>query len=264
MSLIKNTEELNNLLDAVQKLPVKKDEQEKVVDITENGTTEVTPDEGMVLNKVTVNTAIESGGGTEEFVGVKWLEVDSNGSPKVVDITNVPNKTTVLYNGNKTKGAYIGTKKAICNVPLDTIPAGMCTYCVNMTEFDMDFSQVHTFKEGCFDGCENLVLGELPESTKIIEDFAFRNNLQNNCTRIPKAVERINDYAFQNGWRKSSMVVFAGTPNYIKSTAFQGNGNLVDVYVPWAEGAVANAPWGASNATIHYNTTYDENDNPIV
>ena len=23
----------------------------------------------------------------------------------------------------------------------------------------------------------------------------------------------------------------------------------------WAEGAVADAPWGATNATIHYNTT---------
>jgi hypothetical protein len=28
-----------------------------------------------------------------------------------------------------------------------------------------------------------------------------------------------------------------------------------DLYVPWAEGEVANAPWGAKNATIHYGTT---------
>ena len=59
MSIIKNTEELNNLLDAVQKLPVKKDEQEKVVNITENSTTVVTPDEGMTLSEVTVNVAVE-------------------------------------------------------------------------------------------------------------------------------------------------------------------------------------------------------------
>lgn len=25
--------------------------------------------------------------------------------------------------------------------------------------------------------------------------------------------------------------------------------------VPWAEGAVTNAPWGATNATINYNYT---------
>ena len=40
-----------------------KEEQEKTIDITENGTTEVTPDSGKVLSKVTVNVEVESGGG---------------------------------------------------------------------------------------------------------------------------------------------------------------------------------------------------------
>jgi hypothetical protein len=48
--------------DGANSVPIK-EEQEKVVDITENGTTEVTPDEGKTLSKVTVNVAIESGGG---------------------------------------------------------------------------------------------------------------------------------------------------------------------------------------------------------
>ena len=30
--------------------------------------------------------------------------------------------------------------------------------------------------------------------------------------------------------------------------------NITDIYVPWSEGEVANAPWGAYNATIHYNS----------
>lgn len=30
---------------------------------------------------------------------------------------------------------------------------------------------------------------------------------------------------------------------------------LTDIYVPWAEGAVTGAPWGATKATIHYNYT---------
>lgn len=50
----------------------------------------------------------------------------------------------------------------------------------------------------------------------------------------------------------------------IANNAFSGCTNLKDIYVSWAEGKVANAPWGATNATIHYNTTYDENHNPIV
>lgn len=43
-----------------------KEEQEKVVDITENGTTVVTPDEGKALSKVTVNVEVESSGGGED------------------------------------------------------------------------------------------------------------------------------------------------------------------------------------------------------
>ena len=53
-------------------------------------------------------------------------------------------------------------------------------------------------------------------------------------------------------------VTFKGTPESMTSNVFNSCTALTDIYVPWAEGAVANAPWGATNATIHYNTTYDE------
>ena len=36
---------------------------------------------------------------------------------------------------------------------------------------------------------------------------------------------------------------------------FQGCTNLKTINVPWVSGAVANAPWGATNATINYNYT---------
>lgn len=52
---------------AVESIPtggVTKPEQEKTISISENGTTEVIPDSGKVLSKVTVNVAIESGGGS--------------------------------------------------------------------------------------------------------------------------------------------------------------------------------------------------------
>ena len=41
----------------------------------------------------------------------------------------------------------------------------------------------------------------------------------------------------------------------ISESTFNNCPNLLDIYVSWAEGEVANAPWGATNATIHYNTT---------
>jgi hypothetical protein len=49
-------------------------------------------------------------------------------------------------------------------------------------------------------------------------------------------------------------MTFKGTPTNIATDAFYNCRNLLDIYVPWAEGEVANAPWGATNATIHYNS----------
>ena len=61
-----------------------------------------------------------------------------------------------------------------------------------------------------------------------------------------------------------TQIIINSTPSKIESNAFRRADALTDIYVPWSEGEVANAPWGATNATIHYNTTFDENGDPIV
>lgn len=60
MSINVNNAALNEILEVISELPISKEEQTKAIDITENGTTVVTPDEGMTLGEVTVNVAIES------------------------------------------------------------------------------------------------------------------------------------------------------------------------------------------------------------
>ena len=50
-------------------------------------------------------------------------------------------------------------------------------------------------------------------------------------------------------------ITFKGTPTLINSATFFDCINLTDIKVPWAEGAVSGAPWGATNATITYNYT---------
>ena len=48
----------------------------------------------------------------------------------------------------------------------------------------------------------------------------------------------------------------------INSSTFRGAG-VRDIYVPWSEGEVAGAPWEANNATIHYDTVYDDDGNVV-
>lgn len=68
---------------------------------------------------------------------------------------------------------------------------------------------------------------------------------------IPANCVQISEKAFSGDTALAS-VTFRGTPSSISNLAFQGLTALADIYVPWASGAVNGAPWGATNATIHY------------
>lgn len=50
-----------------------------------------------------------------------------------------------------------------------------------------------------------------------------------------------------------TITITGTTPTSLLVNAFSGNPLLTDIKVSWANGAVPNAPWGATNATITYN-----------
>ena len=88
-----------------------------------------------------------------------------------------------------------------------------------------------TIRDSAFSGCSSLALTALPSGITSIGYIAFVE-----CTSLVS-------------------LTFEGTPERIDSTTFIGCNNLTTINVPWAEGAVANAPWGAENATINYGYT---------
>lgn len=90
---------------------------------------------------------------------------------------------------------------------------------------------IATIGVGAFYGCTKLSITSLPESLQTIYANAFYK-----CTSLTE-------------------ITFEGTPYSIESSAFNRCTNLLTINVPWAEGEVANAPWGATNATINYNYT---------
>ena len=103
-----------------------------------------------------------------------------------------------------------------------------------------------------FMNCKALKKIELPNVTNI------GNSALQSCTSltqvsIPK-VKNIYSYGFSKCTALTE-IYLPDTILSIHSTTFNGCTNLLDIYVPWDEGAVANAPWGATNATIHYNHT---------
>lgn len=98
-----------------------------------------------------------------------------------------------------------------------------------------------------------IVLAVLPKSLQSIRGNAFRN-CPLTITELPSGITTIANSAFNNCLSITELT-FLGTPSSIGSSAFGGCTNLTTIRVPWAEGAVSDAPWGATNATITYNYT---------
>lgn len=134
-----------------------------------------------------------------------------------------------------------------------------------------------TIGYSAFSGCPNLALTSLPSGVTSISDYAFNNCPNLALTSLPSGMTNIGSYAF-NGCRNLAItrlppgitnigfgvfanctgltsITFEGNPKTIHSSAFNGCSNLTTIYVPWSQGQVANAPWGASNATIVYDYT---------
>lgn len=73
---------------------------------------------------------------------------------------------------------------------------------------------------------------------------------------LPPRLRVVGFQAFM-GCTGITEVVFQSKPN-LGNAIFSNCTNLTDIYVPWAEGEVANENFGATNATIHYNYVPEE------
>ena len=106
----------------------------------------------------------------------------------------------------------------------------------------------------CFTYCSKLNIS-LPEGIVTIEPYAFSsmNNTSFTALTLPASLNALRANAFR-GNASLTTVTFLGTPTTVATSVFNDCTNLTDIYVPWAENAVAGAPWGAASATIHYNT----------
>ena len=112
---------------------------------------------------------------------------------------------------------------------------------------------ITTIGDYAFYVCYDLALTKLPDNLVSIGACAFQLCSKLAITTIPASVMEIGSRAFDIC--EFSSITFKGTPTSIASDAFGGCRNLTTINVPWSEGEVANAPWGATNATINYNYT---------
>ena len=110
---------------------------------------------------------------------------------------------------------------------------------------------IKTIGRYAFSGCSRFDMLSLPNSLEDILDYAFSYCYGLTIKKIPASVKNISIYSFNGTY--ITELTFLGKPKWISFSAFNNCSKLATINVPWAEGEVADAPWGAVNATINYN-----------
>lgn len=190
--------------------------------------------------------AIESGGGDSEELFSQMI--DAYKRPYITSVT-FPDGIKAIANS-----AFAACSKLVITELPTTIDA------IGVNAFDSCFklaltslpSGITYIGSNAFSSCDSLAITELPEALTEIQIQTFSSCKGLTTMTIPAAVQYVRASAFSMCTNLTS-VTFKGTPEGIASNAFNHCTNLTTINVPWAEGAVANAPWGATNATINYN-----------
>lgn len=115
-------------------------------------------------------------------------------------------------------------------------------------------SGITSLPTAAFQYCPKLALTALPSGLTSIGAYAFKQGTGLASITLPPALTTIGDFAFANCTGLET-VRFTSTVSSIPNGVFSGCTKLSTIYVPWSQGQVANAPWGASKATIIYDYT---------
>lgn len=173
-----------------------------------------------------------------------------NGCTNLVTVT-IPDNITLIYES----AFYFCIELTTVNLPdtIVTIASGAFQQAVSFNTPNLPNSLM-LIGSRAFSQCESLTLTSLPPNLSRIATEAFSDCTKLAITVIPESVDMIDGKAFCNCTSLTTLT-FQGTPTTIAADSFEGCSNLTTINVPWAEGVVANAPWGATNATISYNYT---------
>jgi hypothetical protein len=206
--------------------------------ITENGTYSASSDG--VLGYDTLNVNVPSSA-TEPYIEETY---DASGK-----LTNA-----VLHGYTKLRSFTFNncTNLALISLPNGITNIGKSAFnnCSNLALTSLPSGIIY-IESQAFNNCSKLALTSLPSGIISIEASAFGLCTKLALTSLPSGITSIGSQAFY-GCTGLISITFQRKPTFISSNAFSGCTNLLTINVPWSQGAVANAPWGATESTIVY------------
>jgi len=190
-------------------------------------------------------SGIETGGGSnlEDFISGNTTEVN------LPDATKIINKA--FY-----EQKYNFTKITMPNVTKIGDYAFYYAEVLQISDLPPNLTEIGQYAFMC---CRKTTIIAFPSTLTKIGQRAFAYNPNLAISSFPASLQSIEYEAFSQ-CPKITTITFEGTPTKLNAP-FLNATNLKTINVPWIEGQVAGAPWGATNATINYNYNNATADN---
>ena len=241
------------------------------------------------VEEITSNIIVDLTGVDNATVGNYWIKVTYGGKSAYIPLTIFSSADrVVLYSGKE--GSYITwelyndgvmelTNTATWKQNIQSYIDGQQPWYTHMNlikkvKINAGKAVIGSIGEYAFYGATNLSEVDFSETGEVtLSAYSFANcgfttpiisniysvatNAFSGCsiTEITIGVSTLTYNSF-SGCNDLSIIRFTKKPTTIDAGAFNANrGIITDIYVPWSEGAVANAPWGATGSTIHYDYT---------
>ena len=217
---------------------------------------------------------IQSGSGGESTAVEPYIEETYDDSGGLIDVNMVGYSKVRSY-------AFYGCKKlALTSLPSGLTSIGSYAFqnCKNLALTSLP-SGLTNISDSAFSSCSNLALTSLPYGITSIGREAFYGCSNLALTSFPDSITSIGQWAFRDCTLLPSTIVLPSSLTIFNSGVFKGVNvttitftrkltsvmsdmlsisdypNLTTINVPWSQGEVNYAPWGAKNATINYNYT---------
>lgn len=201
--------------------------QEKTVDITENGPTEITADEGYLLSKVTANVNVaSSGGGVNKFQQLV--------SKTITEVTAEDMEgATITFVFSSMFNDCVSLKKCYLPDTITNIGSYAFNNCSSLVSVNIP-STVTGIGNDAFNNCKALASITIPSLVTTIGSAICKSCSSLKTVVILGKVTRIDAQAFMYCNNLEKVTIYAETPPTITANAFYNLNAVCRIEVPAA------------------------------